>query len=237
MRKNRNRGNKAPSSYLNDGIHVSNYPYYRRIPIEHIAQKQEQYLSKSHTTIVPDYGVTTELPLSTNQYIDIETTVQEIPKSNNVEFTNTDTIYEEIAKCTERLALQQRQIISNQIMIEDQLKQINEKKTISEQQGVAIHHNSNLINQQIQVYNHNVASIHSKEQQLYNLNYHIQEASSKLEELQQQITTHEEQIAYHTQMLGAFNTMVQNPDYFTQLMAFTMNAFPPPTPVDDVDTV
>lgn len=55
------------------------------------------------------------------------------------------------------------------------------------------------------------------------LNSQVEQLQSQVTQLHQDLESYQQQIAYHGTMLSAFNTMIQNPEYFTQLMTVAMN--------------
>jgi DNA repair exonuclease SbcCD ATPase subunit len=118
----------------------------------------------------------------------------------------------------------------------------------------AIQHNSNFIQQQLQAFAHNNNvlyeqthyinsynyNIHIQKEKLDQMNIEIEQKQTQLNELQtqldctqeqidstqQQLDSYQQQITYHGTMLGAFNTLVQNPQYFSQLMSFASGINP-----------
>ena len=129
-----------------------------------------------------------------------------------------------------KLSEQEQYIAANEETLRNQSMRI-------EETGNIINNNTGYINQQTAAYNHNVQIIHQQVGQ-YNVNNNeilkqgqiVTSLNNQVQQLQGQITqlhldleSYQQQIAYHGTMLSAFNTMIQNPEYFTQLMTVAMN--------------
>lgn len=136
----------------------------------------------------------------------------------------------QIEENNKKLNEQQQCIVANEETLHQQTMKIDETNNI-------IHNNTSYINQQLAAYNHNIQVLHHQGGQ-YNMNNNeilkqgqiIMGLNSQVEQLQSQVTqlhqdleSYQQQIAYHGTMLSAFNTMIQNPEYFTQLMTVAMN--------------
>lgn len=169
-----------------------------------------------------------------------------LPTFNLVPVENEKNTYQIDVKSTEDILSELlNEIEANRKKIEEQEQYIaaneetlrNQSMRIEETSNI-INNNTGYINQQMAAYNHNVQILHQQVGQ-YNLNNNeilkqgqiVTSLNNQVQQLQSQITqlhldleSYQQQIAYHGTMLGAFNTMVQNPEYFTQLMNMAMNS-------------
>lgn len=165
---------------------------------------------------------------------------------------------EDLKKLETRLAELEQEIKNKSDIVNGQIQAIETNYNTIQQQIEKIHSNNltiqsnnNFIQQQISAYSHNTAVIHNqcaqynannteiiKQQQTLTTQYNqIGEYQSQIEQLQGELGDYQQQISYHGTMLTAFNTLIQNPAYFTQLMtAASMASFTPGmiTEVNDV---
>lgn len=146
-----------------------------------------------------------------------------------------DEMRREIDANTEKLAEQHRAISVNEESIQKQAHTINTQNgTIHnntayiQQQLTAYNHNVSIIQQQTYTYQNNATYITSQQDTLSSLQSQILECEEQLEQLKQETETYQQQSAYHGSMLNAFTTMLQNPQYFTQLMAMSLSSMMPP---------
>ncbi len=164
----------------------------------------------------------------------------------------------DLKKLETHLAELEQEIKNKSDLIDGQNKAIDTNDSTIRQQVDKIHSNNltiqsnnNFIQQQISAYSHNTAVIHNqcaqynannteivKQQQTLATQYNqISEYQSQIEELANQLQNYQEQITYHGTMLTAFNTLIQNPAYFTQLMAAASAASFTPGMITEVNDV
>lgn len=234
------------TSNLDDEINIRDYPYYRFIPIQSISVRQKQMLNriKSQNNVIVPYEQTIipalVQPIIQNpEFVDMPTIKVE-PESNywnKVDYTQYQedisklqselaSLKEEIESNYNRINEQQQAIHSNELTLEDQSSQINSN-------AGKIEDNNSLIHQQIAAYNHNITvlqgqcaqsatnhnEILKQQQTLYNLQYQTSQYQSHLQQIQYETEQCQQQLAYHGSMITAFNTLIQNPQYFAQLMS------------------
>lgn len=165
---------------------------------------------------------------------------------------------EDLKNLETRLAELEQEIKDKSYLIERQNKAIEtNEKTFQEQTNrmnsinLCIENNNNYIQQQISVYNHNIAVLHSQcvqynannneiinQQQNLSTQYNqINEYQAQIEQLELQLQDYQQQLSYHGTMLNAFNTLIQNPTYFTQLMAAASAASFTPGIITEVNDV
>jgi hypothetical protein len=243
------RNSKNPSqmaSNLDDEINVRDYPYYRFIPIESISFKQKQMLSRmvpQNTMIVPYeqtiIPATVQPIIQTPQFVQIPTikVEQDTNYWNKVDYTQ---YQEDTSKFQSELASLKDEVQRNYNIIDEQHQTINSnEQTLAEQSSQISSNNrkieeySSMIQQHITAYSHNTTVLHSqcaqstanhneilKQQQiLYSLQYQISQYQSNLQQIQYETEQCQQQLAYHSNMITAFNTLIQNPQYFAQLMS------------------
>ena len=242
------RTNKNPSqmiSHLDDEINVRDYPYYRFIPIESISFKQKQMLSRmvpQNNVIIP-YEQTivpvTIQPIQTQQFADIPTikVEQENNYWNKVEYNQ---IEEEVSKLKSELDSLKDEIERNYSIIDEQQQAIKSNELTLEEQSskinsynIKIEENNSMIQAQLTAYSHNTSVLQSQcaqsvtnhnemlkqQQTLYNLQYQVSQYQNYLQQIQYETEQCQQQLAYHGNMITAFNTLIQNPQYFAQLMS------------------
>jgi hypothetical protein len=192
-------------SYLssNGEIDTKKYPFYRKIPIKHIREKQEKMISDSFYEVV-DVANTQK-----------EEVVEEIKYQNVVEQTQTN---EECVVDSIPSNKEIRTIEENENIIKEQLKTINEQyNTIQyysnyiEQQVKAYNNNNMAVQQQIMAVCNNYSVMAAHEQQLYYLKKQIQEKQYELEQLKDILETLHQNMSLNGHMLATFNTMYSKP--------------------------
>jgi hypothetical protein len=137
---------------------------------------------------------------------------------NNIE-ANNHKLYEQ----QQYIAENEETIRNQSVRIEESKNIINNNTGYINQQIAAYNHNVQIIEQQISQYNVNNNEILKQGQIIMGLNNQVQQLQSQITQLHLDLESYQQQIAYHGTMLGAFNTMIQNPEYFTQLMSMSMN--------------
>jgi DNA repair ATPase RecN len=154
---------------------------------------------------------------------------------------------EEIKKNAIIIDGQKNAIDTNELTIQEQTGQIHTNNaTIQEQTGqihtnnATIQHNHHHIQQQLATFNHNTAILNGqcnqynlnnseiiKQQETLNTQYNqIVEYQNQIGQLQSELESYQQHLSYHGTMLTAFNTLIQNPQYFTQLMAAAASVNP-----------
>jgi predicted nucleic acid-binding Zn-ribbon protein len=259
------RNSKNPSqmsSNLEDEINVRDYPYYRFIPIESISFKQKQMLSRmvpQNTMIVPYEQViipaAVQPIIQTPQFVDMPTNKveQETNYWDKVDYTQ---YQEDISKLQSELASLRDEVQRNYNIIDEQQETIHSGEMRIQEQNEQlnssskkIEDNNSLIHQQIAAYNHNITvlqgqcaqsatnhnEILKQQQTLYNLQYQISQYQSHLQQIQYETEQCQQQLAYHGSMITAFNTLIQNPQYFAQLMSMAATCNFEEQPVNNED--
>lgn len=263
MRKRRNPNPSQPTYNLEDEINTTDYPYYRDIPIKHIANKQHQMLDRyktventsykdmnsnyvysqpSHSLQVYNGPPVGQLPVYKGPPVgqlpvyDLVRNPEDNTYSINMKSMEEriEDMRKEIDVNSEKLKEQSIIMASNTSAIENQVYAVNA-------QNASIQSNGALIQQQVQVYNHNLAIIN---QQYYTINTYNAEIAThtqtlddlkaqtedthqQLTQMEQDVNSYQQQLLYHGSMLSAFNTMLQNPEYFAQLMSMSVSACNP----------
>jgi hypothetical protein len=254
MRKSqKNSSTSAPSytDYLDEDINTNDYPYYSRIPIKDIREKQERMIRVYRPVLSPVLTQEQFPPLTNAVQIYNGPPIQSpIPVFNLVPVQGEENTYRVDIKSLEEKANDLQRMIdeNNQKLTEQDNAIITNNVTLEKQaetitsQNVAIQHNATNIQQQLTAYNHNAAILQQQNNTYYYNNTYIANQNATLEDLKKQVDDYQQQLqqlqeqlesvqnelAYHGNMLGAFNTMIQNPEYFTQLMAATLNSMAPP---------
>lgn len=239
-----------------DEVNTTDYPYYRTIPIQSLSIKQQQMLDRVKVVKEVTRVSETILPAQpVYQSPHPQPVYEELPTFNLVKVEGTN-IYkvdmperpsEDLKKLEERQAELEQEIKKNSDIIEGQKCAVATNEiTIQEQAGqiqsnnVAIQHNHHYIQQQIASFNHNSAILSNqcnqynmnnaeimKQQETLNTQYNqITEYQTQIEQLQSELESYQQQLAYHGTMITAFNTLIQNPQYFTQLMAAAASISP-----------
>ena len=223
------------SAGLNNEINVEDYPYYRHIPVSHIGDIQRKMIDKyriAHKVNEPSYTyeITPPLPV-----LDLVPTG--VPDTYQVDFKNFEA----------KLDKMRETITENGYTMEQQLEEIeNNKRIIEEQtrqmqaQAATIQNNGAYIQQQINCYSHNTAVVNNlcyyaqqqnadiaaKQEQVTALESQIANLNQEIANLQADIESHQGQLSYHASMLTSFNTLLQNPQYFSNLMMAAMSQAP-----------
>lgn len=146
----------------------------------------------------------------------------------------------EVDKNEEIIESQKNEINDNYRKLEDQGTKIvstnsaiQSNNNFIQQQLQAYAHNTNVLQQQVQYANSYAYHIASQKEELDKINNEIEQKQSQLTDLetqltdlqsqidssQQQLDSYQQQLYYHGSMLTAFNTLIQNPQYFSQLMS------------------
>jgi hypothetical protein len=227
---------------FNDEINVENYPYYRFIPIEHIGDQQRKMIDRyriAQKVNEPYYTYETPQTLAVLDLVPPAVTTA-VPDTYQVDFKNFE----------DKLDKMRRTVSTNGYTIEQQLDEIERNKRIIEEQtkqiqsqAATIQNNGVYIQQQIHCYSHNTsvinnqcyyvqqqnAEIVSKQEQISTLEGQVVDLNQEITNLQADIESYQSQLNYHTSMLSSFNTLLQNPQYFSQLMVAAMNSSQIPT--------
>jgi DNA repair exonuclease SbcCD ATPase subunit len=95
---------------------------------------------------------------------------------------------------------------------------IHNNNTYINQQLGAFNHNSNILQQQAYYINSYNAEIARQQQMIEDLKQQVSDTQAQLDDVQLQLEGSNNQLVYHGTMLNAFNTLIQNPEYFQQLM-------------------
>lgn len=138
-------------------INTATYPYYRRIPITHIAEKQEKmiFANKQHSLLKASLEHTLECSSSCN---DIQT-----------EYSIIGERYSELPNEEDNKEQEQDQKIS------EQQQRIQYYASHIEEQVRAYNHNNQIVQQQIMSVANNYSVMANHEQQLYYLHQQIEE--------------------------------------------------------------
>ncbi len=223
---------------LDEEINDKDFPYYPYIPIKTISDKQKkiiqrhQIAQKVNETEFYKEQPNVILP-ATTEYVGIDDNIDIITPVAEYNYTkeiqdrekHLSEIDQDIQYNLQKLYEQQQLINANEQLIQDQVHSINENKKTNDA-------NVESINQQIASYNHNLSVISTQCNQVNNLNVEIHNLSQILSGLQSQITVAQtelqnlnfyidsakNQLGYHGNMLNAFNTLIQNPQYFMQMI-------------------
>jgi DNA repair exonuclease SbcCD ATPase subunit len=154
---------------------------------------------------------------------------------------------EDLKNLEKQLSELEEEIKKNAIIIDGQKNAIDTNElTIQEQTGqihtnnATIQHNHHHIQQQLATFNHNTAILNGqcnqynlnnseimKQQETLNTQYNqIVEYQNQIGQFQSELESYQQHLSYHGTMLTAFNTLIQNPQYFTQLMAAAASVNP-----------
>lgn len=215
--------NKTPLINLDEEINIKDYPYYQYIPIKSIAEKQKKLIPVS---VVP----VSVIPVI--HHIDNSQTYAEAVNANIVSEQQCD-YAAEIASLEQRSLEINADIQKGLVTLYEQQQQINTNQRTIQEQTVSIDNNTDVINKQLVAFNHNTNAvayqynqindmniqIHNLNQAIIGLNNEITNKQTELDTTQKQLDDIQNQIAYHGNMLNAFNTMMQNPQYFIQMMS------------------
>ena len=140
---------------------------------------------------------------------------------------------QEIRKNADIIEGQKQAVATNELTLQEQAGQIQSNNVAIQhnhhyiqQQIAAFNHNSGILTNQYNQYNLNNAEI-MKQQETLNTQYNqITEYQAQIQYLQSEMESYQQQLAYHGTMITAFNTLIQNPQYFTQLMAAAASISP-----------
>lgn len=254
----RRRKQTSKMSYDSE-INVQDYPFYRTIPIEAIRQKQRPLFNETVEYVkAPLLPTPEESYYEERAMPPIESRYQEPCQCNEcksvVVVENLNDTQEEIRGLEDKLQQLHRDIAEQESMIKRNEQIIEQQaKKIETQYGV-IEHNTAQINASINSYSHNMSAINyqthqiqvnntelSRQQymdqtlkaQIADTQQQVYDAQAQLTSIQQELESCQQQLAYHQTMLGAFNTLIQNPQYFIQLMSAATNW----TPAESTDGV
>jgi hypothetical protein len=252
------RRNPSKMSYDHE-INVQDYPFYRTIPIESISQAQLQILNRRKIVEYvkapeQDYYEERAMPpppedtycqaCNSHEYYS-EAPVERNDKSEATKLEERlNQLHRDIVDSATKLGEQEEEIKRNEYILDEQAKKI------ESQRGV-IDHNITQINTTINTFSHNASAINYQHHQIHVNNselsrqqymdqtlktqiaetqQQVDDAQAQLSSIQQELETCQQQLAYHHSMLGAFNTLIQNPQYFLQLMSAATNWTPPENP-------
>lgn len=212
---------------LDEEINVKDYPYYRYIPIKSISEKQKKLMrvvpiipisvvqkNQTYAEVVtppPPVQPSPVQPPPAQQYnyaAEIQSLEQRASEINDDIQKGLVTLYE-----------QQQQSSANQATIQNQQLAIDNNTELINNQVAAYNHNVNVVSQQTNQINIMNGQIHSLNQIIVGLHSDITNKQNELGEAQKQLEDIQNQIAYHGNMLYAFNMMMQNPQYFIQMMS------------------
>lgn len=234
------RRRKSPSNdvlySLDNEVNASTYPFYPIIPIKSIGNKQRKVLSPfididDTKTIIPKKQLSPveALPITPLENVEYNYSVDLEPLKQKEQ-----ELAKQIEKNDEIIRSQIEAMATNNQTLNNQAEQIHANNGIMnnnhhyiQQQISAINHNSSIIAQQTYHINANNAEVDRLSQQ-------INESQSTLDRIQFDIENSSGQLEYHNSMLGAFNTLMQNPQYFMHLLS-TMSAYSM-VPVEDITT-
>jgi uncharacterized coiled-coil protein SlyX len=265
--------------YMNeeDEVNIRDFPYYRTIPIQSVADKQRQIQQDKNDveSKSKEYKKQAIIPAVSMSTIYQNPVVENLPTFNlvrmegsnsyRVDMTQFEERSESLKKLEEQLGEleekikrksdtiegQNHAIAANDLTIQQQIDKINSNNKFIQQQTLAYNHNIYVINNLASQYSVNNNEI-NKQQEILTSQYNqiseyqtqveqlcsqVQEYQNQLEQLYSQVQDYQNQLSYHGTMLSAFNTLIQNPAYFTQLMtAASMASFSPGmiTEVNDV---
>ena len=256
-RQRRNPVPSQPAYNSKDEINTNNYPYYPTIPIQYISNRQQQMLDKHKIKKDEPFDVTGGdcIPEEKQPPFPLFNLVQK-PGENFYRIDEKQWQYEQQQnekqqeQQNEKQQEQQKLYQENTEKINDQLSTISanditigqqahtmysQNETIQngvahiQQQLYVYNNNQSIIGHQDYTYKNNAFYITKQEENLEVLKYQVQEYEEQIEQLTQEIESQQQQISYHGSMLSAFNTMIRNPAYFTQLisMSFTQDGLNP----------
>lgn len=246
MNKN-SRNTPRNTSGLVDEINVDNYPYYRFIPIDHIGEKQQRMIDRyriAQKVKEPSYTYEEpparyEEPIPHNLPI-LDLVPTDKPNTYQVDFKNLEDKVREMRETIDSnsylIEQQSQEIASNKSIIEEQVQQLQTQAVTIQNNGAYIQqqlhcysHNNSVINNQCYYVQQQNAEIASKQEQLNSLQSQKDDIEQEIKNLQADIESYQGQLNYHASMLSSFNTLLQNPGYFSQLMMAAMNASQSPT--------
>jgi predicted RNase H-like nuclease (RuvC/YqgF family) len=207
-------------------INIKDYPFYKFIPIEHISQKQKLILNKrlaeynKHSSSIDQLSqMYEECPISPQQLHNCNSPY-EYSEEYNEPIKQLETTYKDI---------QENNMKQNEQILEEQREKIKIQNDI-------IQNNIVQINETISVYSHNVESIKYQVYQMYynnteivkkqdileSLNTQLLDTYQQVDDVNAQLVELQQELEYHSSILTSFNTVIQNPEYFAQLMNMVM---------------
>jgi hypothetical protein len=175
------------------------YPYYRRIPIKHIAEKQDKMIiANKHYSL---------LKASLDHKLECSSSFEEIQLE-----------YDSLA---ERYSASPNEEIikEHENKINEQLQLIQYYASHIDHQVRAYNHNNTIVQQQILSVANNYSVMATHEQQLYYLQQQVEEKQRQLQKLTQELEDTQQKITYNNTILSSFNTMLENPLPFKNLMS------------------
>ena len=258
MRKRRNPIPSQPAYSIKDEINTKDYPYYRNIPINHISDKQHMMLDRYNVPSVMPLEQVPNHPYNVEYTNSIQEYTGSIPEQHsapgqyiaplpvfNLIHNPGENFYrvnmptplpiQDMNANDRKLKEQEELIMANNTAIAKQVEIIHtQNDTIQhnnvyiQQQAFAYNNNVTIVQQQTYAYQTNLTQIAEQEQTIESLKEQVHNYEQQLEQMKQEIESNQQQLAYHGTMLGAFNTMMQNPAYFAQLVSMSISAFMPP---------
>jgi len=242
MRKNTRPNPRTTESYSAE-INMDNYSYYRFIPVANIEEKQRKIIDRYRT--VQEVNEPHTYLATMHQYEESKN----LPILDLIPTEKPNTYEVDLRNLEDKLQKTQDELYSNSYMITQQEEHIEENKKTLEQQAhqmqsnnAIIQNNGTYIQQQIHCYTHNTniisqqctmvhqqnTDIVSKQEQISSLQEQVTGIEEQLSNLQQQVESYQSQLNYHASMVNAFNALLQNPHYFSQLIMMTMSQQMPP---------
>jgi chromosome segregation ATPase len=207
---------------LDEEINLKDYPYYRYIPIKSIAEKQKKLIRVEVTPIAPVSIVQKNQTYAEAVMETIAVTPEE-QYNYSAEIESLEQraleVNDDIQKGLATLYEQQQECSANQATIQNQQVAIDNNTDIINKQITAYNHNVNVLSQQTDQVNIMNGQIHSLNQIITGLHTDITNKHNELGAAQKHLEDIQNQIAYHGNMLNAFNTIMQNPQYFIQMMS------------------
>jgi hypothetical protein len=255
---------------LDNEVNVKEYPYYRNIPIESIAERQQQMLQQYNSVAVCNTSVTPFAPFA--PITSVESLYEEqkeqkeqreqreqreqplytkppppsplpvlhlikIPGENMYRVDirtmekKLEDLQREINENTEKLSEQRRAIVLNEESIQKQNHTINKQNNTIQNNVIYIQHqlqaynyNVEIIHQQVYTYESNNTYIESQKETLNSLQTQILECEEQNKKTYQETEAQQKQITYQKTMLSAFSTMINNPEYFTELISLSLRS-------------
>jgi predicted RNase H-like nuclease (RuvC/YqgF family) len=198
-------------------INIKDYPFYKFIPIEHISQKQKLLLNKTPVEYSKKSSSNGELSQNCNSPYEYSEEYNEPIKQ--LETTYKD-IQENIMKQNEQILEEQREKIKiHNDIIQNNIVQINETIRVYS-------NNVESINYQIYQMYYNNNEIVKQQDILESLNTQLLDTYQQVDDVNAQLVQLQQELEYHSSILTSFNTVIQNPDYFAQLMNIVMTYNP-----------
>jgi hypothetical protein len=202
-------------------INTDNYPFYRFVPVPTIGEKQQKILER--------YQIVKKLNEPYYTYPDTIVTYEDPPHTVDVESLEDNEINKMIESNRYILDAQRAEIEDNKMTLEEQSKQIQAQNSVIKNNGAYIQqqvycysHNTSVISNQCSYVLQQNAEINSNQELISSLQTQVTEIEQQVLSLQQQVEIYQSQLNYHASMFTAFNTLLQNPDYFSQLMVMAM---------------